>query len=142
MMVIKAKSPFILDRRQPAISVTGRLAGTVCELCQDCYLHISVSGFISRLPKSLNVVSRQLIQPSAVCPNDAESSAFPTLWMSAVSGGGCCNRCDAFRGLVSNLPRWDRQRTCRSLHRSGWVRLMHQDNTNHFRDEHESQTKK
>lgn len=63
MMVIKAKSSFILDRLLLGIAVIWGLCRysqwVMSLLCQDYYLHISTSGFISMLPKRLNVVSNQ-----------------------------------------------------------------------------------
>lgn len=63
MMVIKAKSSFILDWLLLGIAVIWGLCRysrwVMSLLCQDYYLHISTSGFISMLPKRLNVVSNQ-----------------------------------------------------------------------------------
>lgn len=59
----KSKSLFILDQLLLGFAVTWGLCRygrwVMSLLCQDYYLHISASGFISVLPKRLNVVSNQ-----------------------------------------------------------------------------------
>lgn len=139
MMVIKAKSSFILDWQLRGIAVIWGLCRysrwVMSLLCQDYYLHISTSGFINALPNGLNVVSNQ---PGSSLGSPVRSVAEWYLDIQLLFVIRICRlvlrkpwRIQGQTASSPNLCRWDLRGITRILYlsdrnglKSGWWRTQ------------------